>query len=116
MLDNESIDIEATTIALNLVTGYFAPQLIVFGDLDFTGPSELITGFSLATTLPWLAASDISFTGNSLTLDVGTGSTDGGTATITLSTTPTSVPEPATLALVGQALLAGGAARHRRAR
>ena len=115
LLDGESIDIEATSVSLSLISGFFVPQLITFGDLDFGGSAKVVD-FSLTSSIPWLSAADISFTGDSITLDVGTNSGFGGNATITLVTRSTGMPEPASLALVATGLIGVAAVKRRRGR
>jgi hypothetical protein len=81
-----------------------------FNGLDFSGlnfgPGYQLSGFTLTTDLPGLTASDVSFTGSSIEYNAIGTSFYNAPYTITLDlATSSTAPEPATLGLLGLALI-----------
>lgn len=130
LLDGEYIDIDATTISGRLLAAFTAESGDTFNGFTFSGlnfgTGYALTGFTLITNISGLDTSDISFTGNSLTMNwlgidpsVTTDGSGIGTFAIALQVSALAVPEPASLMLMlcGLPLLAGvGLRRHRHQR
>lgn len=119
LLVGESIDLDALSISGFLWRGF---NVAVFDGFEFLGldfgSGYQLTGFSLTTDVIGLDVSDVSFTSNSLRINLqGTtlpSPTGGGSFRIDLQTNSLTVPEPATLALGALGLLSVGMTRRRR--
>jgi hypothetical protein len=76
-----------------------------FTDLTFASGGTLV-GFTLTTNMPGLTASDVTFTGSSIEINLG-GAPEDGTFTRNLisSNDVVATPEPGTLTLLGAALI-----------
>lgn len=109
-------------------TGYDAGAQFTFTNLQFSTPGDFIQNATLKlTNAVYASGFGMSFTGTSVTIDVGDGALgllsnnngvqDFGTVEVDLTigneTTP-SVPEPGTLALMGFGAMLAGLARIRR--
>ncbi len=106
------LDFDANSLTINRnVLGYAlgSEGLLTIGGL--TGATG-IAGFSSINEIEF-DLSDVSFADGTLTINLDGYWYEGGSATITF-TTSNDVPEPATLALVGAAVLAGALTRRRR--
>ena len=88
---------------------------LAFDGFDFTGltfaSGATLVGFTLTTNMSGLTASDVTFTGSSIEIDLS-GAQEDGTFTLDLITNdpapfndPVRTPEPATLTLLGAGLI-----------
>lgn len=103
-------------IAVNSVLSHTSLDLQTFSDI--LGTIDDIVGFDLVSVsgVTGIAQSDLSFTANSVSMSLGSGTSWNPNGFITAQmrfAAPTGVPEPQTLTLAGLALIAGAAARRR---
>ncbi|MFK8014497.1 MAG: hypothetical protein AB8G17_03495, partial [Gammaproteobacteria bacterium] len=67
LFPSESIDIDATTISMAFDTSLGEFAMLTFSDLDFGAG---IGGVTLASTIPEVTMANVSFTADSITLDL----------------------------------------------
>lgn len=113
------VDIGASSLKLTMngagLSGWIG-QIYLTG-LDWVGTPATITGISnFATTADYgMSLSDISFSRNSLAIDLhNSGWSGGDTLSFDIQTSATKIPEPASLGLVGLGLAVLGFSRRRR--
>lgn len=114
VLPGQTLDIGADYIdfASGFETSFDGPDAIFeFTGLDFAG-GAVLTGFSLTTSFASVTAADVSYTGDSIRVNIG-GSGLGSGWRLELRTTA-AVPVSGTLSLAGLGLLGLAALRQRR--
>ncbi|MFK7886489.1 MAG: VPLPA-CTERM sorting domain-containing protein [Gammaproteobacteria bacterium] len=106
----ESIDIGADTISMAFDLPLGDGGMLTFSDLDFGAG---IGGVTLTSTIPAVQQANVSFTSDSITLDLSAWFAEGGGGTLDLQLQ--AVPVPAAVWLFGSALLGFGGLRRRKA-
>ena len=101
----DAVDVGASSFTVTALQNMaFGVGILTLSGLDFTNPQANIVGVLLTNNgVGGLTDSDVSFTAHSVSVDVGGTqwlSTQGDFATFQFLTSPTQVPEPATLALL----------------
>ena len=116
VLDGQTLDIGDDFIEFNssFITAFSGPDAIFeFLDLDWIDAAGELVGFSLTTDFASVDDSDVSFTSDSIRIDIGD-SGDGSFWRLELDAVHVRVPEPTTIALMGLGL-AGLGYRKRKA-
>lgn len=114
VLSGQTLDIGADYIEYisSSVTSFAGGSAIFeFLDLDWLPSPGLLVGFVLSTDFTSVSPADVSFTADSIAIDIGN-SGDGTTWRLDLVTRH-AVPEPATALLLGLGIVGLGAMRRR---
>lgn len=106
-----SLDFSGTSATLKWLEDFpfiFSTDFLTLTDLDFAGAPGGLTGVTVTASGSGLDNSDITFTADSVTVDLRNWDvSEFGSAVFTFSTaTGAPVPEPGSFALVGAALIA----------
>jgi hypothetical protein len=108
LFGSEFIDIGADTISMAFDLPLGEGAMLTFGDLDFGAG---IGGVTLTSTIDAVSQANVSFTSDSITLDLSAWFTEGGAGTLELQLQQ--VPVPAAVWLFGSALLGFAGLRRR---